>query len=184
MVFEPKFTPDTVASIFTAVATIAIALGAWVQLPLVAAQVRELARQLDLSREAENNAEHRAREWETLKICQKYDFDPVLDRVAQNIRRRSQVDGAKDYSKAVPEDLVCVLNYLDGIALGIDQGLYIETIVKEQMERIFKVHVDDFLLSGLADRASFPSLLALHARWFAPQATPSSYKRPLAGKSA
>ena len=51
----------------TALASCALVIVAWIQLPLVSRQVTSLAEQIRLSRDAEINAERRTREWETLK---------------------------------------------------------------------------------------------------------------------
>jgi hypothetical protein len=78
-------TSEAWAGWITAIGTIVLAIAAWVQLPLIAKQMWSLAEQLRLSREAERNAERRVQEWETLKACQHYDFDPVLDGATQRI---------------------------------------------------------------------------------------------------
>lgn len=176
MAFDGKVTWDTIAAGITAIATAALAIGAWVQLPLVAKQVKGLSDELNEARKAEAAAEARTREWETIKICQRYDFDPVIESACKSIWVAS-VKGTTYTNENVDEhDMKCILNYLDGISVGIKQGLYIETIVKEQMGIIFKGHVDNFILSNAVSRDGYECLLELYGKWFQ-QTAPSSYRR-------
>jgi hypothetical protein len=74
-----------VADIATAPATCVLALLAWIQLPLIAKQVKGLSEQIRLSREAEEHADRRTREWETLKACERYNFDPVIEAATKRL---------------------------------------------------------------------------------------------------
>ena len=114
----------------TALATIIVAVAAWIQLPLISQQVQGLSKQIRLSREAEEHAERRTREWETIKACERYNFDPVIEAATKRVWEASK-NGA-DYKRpeVAQRDLVVVLNYLDGIAIGVGQGLYIEYLSK------------------------------------------------------
>lgn len=128
---------ELAAAWVTAAATVVVAVAAWIQLPLISRQVRELSEQIRLSREAEQNAERRLREWETLKACQRYDYDPVLEAAPRRVARASV--GGTDYRNPGIEkrDIVTLLNYLDGLAIGIEQGLYLENIVKDHLSVVF-----------------------------------------------
>lgn len=157
---------ELAAAWVTAAATGVVAIAAWIQLPLISRQVRELSEQIRLSREAEQNAERRTREWETLKACQRYDYDPVLDEATRRIWVAS--NQGKDYRarELDPRDITSLLNYLDGIAIGIQQDLYIENIVKDHLGIVFDHAVKSFLDSGIIEKEGFDCLLAVHARWF------------------
>jgi hypothetical protein len=100
-----------------------------------------------------------------LKICQRYDFDPVIDAATQRIWAAS--NEGKDYRLAgvKQRDLVCILNYLEGIAIGIEQNLYIEDIVREHLAPIFAHSVADFLDSGIVPIAGLEKVQALNQRW-------------------
>ncbi len=161
----------------TAIGTAAIAIAAWVQFPLISKQVRALSQQIRLSREAEQNTERRAREWETIKACERYNFDPVIE--AATFRVWNASDHCRDYKLPAVDkrDLIVVLNYLDGIAIGVAQGLYIETIVRDHIGTLFHHAVVKYVESGLVETAGIEATLALHAKWFK-SARPTTYVRP------
>ena len=121
------------------------------------------------------NAERRTREWETLRACERYDFDPILDGAMERIWAAS--DEGKNYNNegVTKRDMICVLNYLDGLATGIQQNLYIDSIIKDHMSLVIDTHVRKFLVAGLVEKEGFETLLAVHARWFL-QTKPPEYQ--------
>jgi hypothetical protein len=65
-----------------------------------------------------------------------------------------------------------MLNYLDGVAIGIYQGLYIEGLARDHLQSIVKVHVDRYLKIGMPKRLSIDPqnywyIAALEQRWSA-----------------
>jgi hypothetical protein len=63
-----------------------------------------------------------------------------------------------------------ILNSLDAIAIGIDQGLYIENLAWDHLDAIVKRHVKSFVDSGLIEKAGmeredYLRLLDLRDRW-------------------
>ncbi|HEY0464322.1 MAG TPA: hypothetical protein VGC79_08945, partial [Polyangiaceae bacterium] len=117
------------AEAWTAIGTIALAFATLV---LVAVGYRQL-----ISIRAEAKKER------TLAICHRYDIDPVLDVSLRSlwILQTSANKTAKDLKKHRP-DIVTVLNYLDSIAVGIEQELYIEELARDHIESIVKTHVE------------------------------------------
>jgi len=108
----------------------------------------------------------------TLAICDRYNFDPILDASA---RRVSPIlDPNSDFRKAsanYKSDVVTVLNYLDSLAVGITQGLYIEALARDHTERILCAHYDELLgpskivtIQGV-DVKDFQSLKELAEKW-------------------
>ena len=159
-------TVDAVFTGLTAIASCVLAYVAWVQLPLIARQVEALSEQIRLSREAEVNAERRVKEWETLKACRAYDLDPVLDEATKRIWIAS--DNGKNYAstKIDERDVIILLNYLDGLATGIEQKLYIESVLRDHLGQDVKKAVESFIDTGIVTRDGMEALLAVHARWF------------------
>jgi hypothetical protein len=93
--------------------------------------------------------------WESLKICQQYDFDPVLNQTL-GVLRQARRDGSLAADPlSVRFEIVIVLNYLEGIATGIEQGFYNETIVQEHMLPIMIFHVEEVLNSDISSRLQF-----------------------------
>jgi hypothetical protein len=154
------------SSCVTALVTCALAAAAFIQLPLIAGQLRALSKQIELTREADRAAERRLRERDTMSICQRYDFDPIIDAATQRIWVASE--GGTDYRRPEVErrDLACLLNYFDGVCIGIDQGLYIEEIVKDHLSEMFKHAVEFLIGSGKVDKGNFLYLLKYYDKWF------------------
>ena len=155
-----------IAECATALATIVVAIAAWIQLPLISQQVRGLSEQIRLSREAEEHAERRTREWETIKACERYNFDPVIEAATQRVWVAS--NNGTDYKRpeVAERDLIVVLNYLDGIAIGVGQGLYIESLVKDHIGPLFDHAVTKYFESGVIGREGLDAMVALHAQWY------------------
>jgi hypothetical protein len=87
---------------------------------------------------------HDQRGWETLKACEKYDTDPVLDNALQKLREwRSAQEGPKDPKKYTLEART-LSNYFEGIALGVAQGFYDERVVRDHLQDIMEDHVEEF----------------------------------------
>ena len=62
------------------------------------------------------------------------------------------------------------MNYLETMAIGINQGMYIEAMVRDFMEPIIREHVreivEDKLLQQIsADPKDFEHIFALDKRW-------------------
>ncbi len=109
----------------------------------------------------------------TLTACERYDTDPVLDRYIRQLSRY------RDEAAKTPEKyrlaISTILNYLDGIAIGVAQGLYIDKLAKDHLEDFVKEYVPDDLMDGATARAltikqsDYRHLLALYARWTKPK---------------
>lgn len=157
--------PELIAIWVTAVATSVLAAAACVQLPLIARQLKALSEQVQLSRQESESAERRMREWETLKACQLYDFDPILEAATLRIYTASE-GGKNDRNPEVQRrDIVVFLNYLDGLATGIQQKLYIEEVIHDHMHIVIEKAVTRFIHSGIIPEEGYERLVAMHRRW-------------------
>lgn len=108
--------------------------------------------------------------WETLRVCEKYDLDPILDRALRNLKiARDSGEFAKN-PLPFTLDVCTVLNYLEGIATGIKQGLYVEELARDHMEPIVNEHVLQYLSSDVLEKLRFNAkdyrrLKSLNKRW-------------------
>jgi hypothetical protein len=71
-----------------------------------------------------------------------------------------------------PEDVtdsaILMANYLDGIAIGIEQDLYSEALAKDHLRQIVKAHVEGiFPQNGddLAERNNYQRIINLNNKW-------------------
>ena len=110
------------------------------------------------------------RGWETLATCERYESDPILDQCSRTLRA-ARLSGDIDlHPELYKLDALTILNYLDGIAIGIDLGHYDGKIVQREMKDIVNALIDIYLVSDLAVRMeiypdSFAALLALRKKW-------------------
>lgn len=149
---EPPSTTDWMtawATIATAVATFGLVGVAWYQLGAISKNQKE---------------------WETLKACERYDSDPILDRVLCVLRdaRNSGELFSAPVSKYSLEYRT-VLNYFEGLATGVEQGFYIETIVRDHMSEIIQFHMSEGLEQLKLPRSphDFTKIESLLATWSA-----------------
>lgn len=84
--------------------------------------------------------------WKTLDICAQYEFNNSVANAARKVQAA--------FDKGIISEQLCtdiyrdakiVLNYLDGIAIGIKQGLYIEALARDHLKQIVRVHVERLL---------------------------------------
>lgn len=157
--------PDWVEAIGTAVSaltSIALLYVAAKQLPLI-------ARQIEIQGERE-------RKWATVNACNRYVSDPILHEITSRIWKAS--DGGTDYTKPGSvdnHDVAFFMNYIESIAVGIEQGMLIEQIVKDNFEGIINKCVKVFLKgeSGpdwkarqkVFPESDFPCVMKYYDKW-------------------
>jgi hypothetical protein len=111
----------------------------------------------------------------TLAACDRYDTDPVLDAVARRLSDAHESGLLKAEPHKHRIDLYSLFNYFESIAIGVNRGLYDESIVRDHMEQIISGYVVDFILSDIAGRKKnsagkgeeeyFINLMVLHRKW-------------------
>ncbi len=85
----------------------------------------------------------------TLAACDRYDTDPVLDRVTNRIATALDDGSLAANPKDFSVDMKGIFNYFESIAIGVSRGLYDRDIVRDQLEPIIIDYVDDLILSGI-----------------------------------
>jgi hypothetical protein len=72
-------------------------------------------------------------------------------------------------------DALTVLNYLDGIAIGVEQRLYVEELANDHLQPIVKSHLNEIIIKRptLVNKADFDRVCALNERW---QKNPISFR--------
>lgn len=107
----------------------------------------------------------------TLAACDRYDTDPVLDGALHRLlegRLSGELERNASYFKS---DIATVLNYLDGISIGIEQGLYIDGLAYDHLKDIVKhtasLYLDDAttIRAARMDPGNYTRLKALRDRW-------------------
>jgi hypothetical protein len=106
----------------------------------------------------------------TLHICTCYETNPVIARAVRVLWKARLRDDLEKNAKRYRPHFVVLLNYLDGIAIGVEQGIYIEDLAWDHMEAIVAVNVRSYIDSGIIERAgmfkeNYGSLLKMRDRW-------------------
>jgi hypothetical protein len=160
-IFWAKFTPDqwtAIGTICLAITTALLYFSAMWQLFLI-------------KKEAKKNR--------TLDICNRYDNDPVFDAATETLASGKSSGGLAANPTHYKKPIVTILNYLDSVAIGIEQGLYINDLAKDHLNEILQSHVIEYLLDVNVSRACgydvghFKRLKKLSESW---NQTPTNYK--------
>jgi hypothetical protein len=177
------------ATVALAIPTIFLAIAAWKQLPLLRSQLKALGQQItDAQAAATQQAEaqrkaREAEEWRyieanTLRACEKYFSNLVIHAATRKVFAGTY-NGTK-YDKATfkfQHELITVLNYLNGIGTGVEEGIFSGEIVKDHMPNTI-TKVVDVIIPALVDRpGDFQALINLRNNWTMPN--PSYQKRPV-----
>jgi len=102
-----------------------------------------------------------SKKWKTLEACSQYESEPIISSavrlrrfyenpVAQTAGSGQPPDGGHEPFRLV-DDAKLVLNFFDGIAIGVQQNLYIESLARDHMANIVRVHVMEVF-----ERKKFP----------------------------
>jgi hypothetical protein len=149
---SPEWISAAAASITTFVALCA----AWIAYDQLGELVKE-----------RNIAANRERQWRTIDACQGYINSEILERAKTRIweaRSKGQNERLQDVG-SVKRDAIFILNYLDGVATGVKQGVYVKEIVRDNLDTIITMAVHDFIENGMGDfgidSTAFPELIKL-----------------------
>jgi hypothetical protein len=86
------------------------------------------------------SSQQESRKWKTLDICAQRELSDSLASAVEELRDFFNKDPQPDI-KNFESKWKMILNYLDGIAIGVEQGLYIEDLVKDHLKQIVEHHV-------------------------------------------
>ena len=114
-------------------------------------------------------ARRQAKGWQALAACEKYALDPILDRCCRRLEKAG-AKGVKKHPERYALEVTTVLNYLDGLAVGIEQNLYVESIVWDHLGPILTAHVRAHLTGPGSweykiDSSAYLRLIALSDKW-------------------
>jgi hypothetical protein len=161
---EADLTADWVTATFTAVSAIAT-----VVLVVVAiVQLGGLKEQLKQSAEQE-------RRRNTLEVVQRSESDKFIHAAYKEVQ--TKVAGSTDYSgtTACEDHIVTILNYFEGLAIGIAQNIYVEKMARDYLQEALKKAVDIWLIGELPGHKvpekmfglnEYTELRRLYGRWF------------------
>jgi len=163
----------TASAMVTAFATAGLALFGIKQLKTLKNQVKIQADQLKIQGERE-------KKWHTVAACERYSSDPILHDVTKSIWKKS--NNGSDYTgyTDLDHDIIQTLDYLDSLAVGIEQDIYDEVIIKDNLKEVVYKAVKVFIkgepgnLAGrdwitgkaLCTKEEYPFLSRLYNKWF------------------
>ncbi len=117
-----------------------------------------------------NETKEENRKWKTLEVCQAYEQNPCIEGAARRVYESKKIGELAKDPKRFGRDAITLLNYLDGVAIGVRQGLYIEDLARDHLKEIVSANVTRFLLCGKPesfeiDDRDYQFLLAMHSQW-------------------
>jgi hypothetical protein len=141
---------------WTAAGTVALALATAFLATIALYQIRELR--------LEN------RKTQTLVACGNYDQNQVIFSCAQQIWQARDDGELQENPEKYCMEMITLLNFLDAIAIGIEQDLYIEDLARKHLKSIVQRQTEQLIDSGILEKAgirkdAFQSLLRLRDRW-------------------
>jgi hypothetical protein len=126
---------------------------------------------------------HNAKVRDTLSACERYDTDSVISECLRNLKRGEDSKDILTAPLSYSLDLITVLNYFEGIAIGIDQGLYDDKVAKDHLEPIVAYYVDKYIseegskLFNINARSEFNRLMKLDKKWRSKSAAEPTHYR-------
>jgi len=107
---------------------------------------------------------------QTLSACSNWEQNPNIYDALQKLWAALESGELEREPKKFRQQLNVVLNFLDAIAIGIEQGLYIEDLAWDHLDAIIKRLVKRFIDSGIIERAGLERedhqrLIDMRDRW-------------------
>jgi type II secretory pathway pseudopilin PulG len=178
----------TLSAVVQAVVAIVLVIAGLLQLRAIRRQIeagneqtRLVAEQTRLMALQQAADEERERKWRTLSECNRYDSDPVIHEATVKLwEHRLGRSGTPD-PRVLKPYAATILNYLDSLAIGVNQGLYIDALIKDHMAEIVRYHVANHLNDAFAaacelNRNDYLAVLAMERGWSALVRPEPSYK--------
>lgn len=136
-------------AVFTLVlclATIALAVAALKQIPIIIAQSADSSR--------------RQRESDTLRVCLSFDTDPVIYAASRRVWLAAH-NGIyyRNNPRISQHDVFLIANYLDGIAIGARDNFFDENIIWAHLGPIMKKMTDIILPEVIGSTNDFETLV-------------------------
>jgi hypothetical protein len=90
--------------------------------------------------------------WRTLEACERYERDPALTKICECLRDARDKGELDRDPRPFRLEASTLLNYCDGIAIGVVQKFYVEKIVQDHLEPIIRDHVEEFLSAKMGPK--------------------------------
>jgi len=107
---------------------------------------------------------------QTLIACGNYDLNQVIFGSHRTLLQAKDDGRLLRDAHSLRLEITNILNFLDAIAIGIDQKLYVEDLAYNHLHAIVAKHVRELIDSGVSEKAgcrreNYATLLALNDKW-------------------
>jgi hypothetical protein len=118
----------------------------------------------------------------TIAACDRYVNDPVLDATCHKLREARLSGELLAHPGQYYTYIRTLLNYLDSLAVGAAQGLYIENLMYDHLRPVVIAHVEQFLIGSLPgifglNPSNYAHLLRLYGDWSSVKPPPLRYEK-------
>lgn len=107
----------------------------------------------------------------TLAACERYDIDPIMDRVTRRLSWAYDNESLRTDPDKYTIDLNSLFNYFESMAIGVSRGHYDGDIVRDQLESIMIGHIEVMTntdwgdATGRYDIEDFNNMMKLYRSW-------------------
>ncbi|MDT3686193.1 MAG: hypothetical protein RO009_14250 [Pseudorhodoplanes sp.] len=106
----------------------------------------------------------------TLAVCERYDTDPVLDICLRNLSQGWRTRDIHYNPRKYRIDAATLLNYIESVFNGVDEGVYDEYLVFSFFEETTNLHITDYLTSDLREKMDigpdeFSHIIKMCEKW-------------------
>lgn len=138
-----------------------------------------LIQQNEIQIEERKITKEREIKWKTEATYDHYRTNEIFRSITKNIFNKSK--NGSDYTDyKFDHDVVCLLNYFESIAVGVNQGIYNEDMMKDYLNESIYKSVKIFILGesgeikgrtwvankGIIKPGEQPFLMELYTKWF------------------
>ncbi|MGH6736853.1 MAG: DUF4760 domain-containing protein [Methyloceanibacter sp.] len=157
---------------WAALAALIAAIAAFIQAAITLRLVILGRRQVDALKDQVTALKEQNRRWHTLTACKDFMSNPMFLKALRRLRKAKENGQFRDDPSRFRPDVVAILNYLDSVAIGVHQGLYVENLARDHLQALVEAYVRDYLKDGQPAKIglnaqNFRYLLALEVRWSA-----------------
>jgi len=117
-----------------------------------------------------------------IDACEKYTTNSIIHNASVEVGSESKkgMDYTTSFFDELQHEVVAIFDYLDSLAIGVDQGIYEEKIIKDNLDDIIKKAVKVFIKGksgeiegrtwsvdkALLKEKQYPFLAKLYNKWF------------------
>jgi len=148
----------TVPDWISACAAVGIVLVAFFQLKGIRTQIKTAQEQVEQGNKLAGEMREAAKIERTLAVCSRYESDVVVERCARILQLAYDQGIYQKNPARYKHETVMLLNFLDTLAIGVEQNLYVDELAKDHMGPIIRYYELRYLNADTLKALDIPKL--------------------------